>query len=35
MFRVLMVVCGRLRQSSVALEDLALFDLPGRLGRWC
>ena len=33
MFRVLMVVCGRLRQSSVALEDLALFDLPGRLAR--
>jgi CRP/FNR family transcriptional regulator, cyclic AMP receptor protein len=33
MFRVLMVVCGRLRQSSVALEDLALFDPPGRLAR--
>ena len=33
MFRVLMVVCDRLRQSSVALEDLALLDLPGRLAR--
>jgi CRP/FNR family transcriptional regulator, cyclic AMP receptor protein len=33
MLRLLMVVCDRLRQTSIALEDIALFDLPGRLAR--
>jgi CRP/FNR family cyclic AMP-dependent transcriptional regulator len=33
MLRMLMVVCQRLRQTSVALEDIALFDLPERLAR--
>ena len=33
MLRLLMVLCDRLRQTSVALEDIALFDLPGRLAR--
>ncbi len=31
--RLLSVLCDRLRQTSMALEDLALFDLPVRLAR--
>ena len=31
--RLLAVLCRRLRRTSMALEDLALFDLPVRLGR--
>lgn len=31
--RLLAVLCDRLRQTSMALEDLALFDLPVRLAR--
>jgi CRP-like cAMP-binding protein len=31
--RLLAVLCGRLRQSNAALEDMALLDLPQRLGR--
>lgn len=31
--RLLAVLCERLRQTSMALEDLALFDLPVRLAR--
>jgi CRP-like cAMP-binding protein len=33
MYRLMMVVCDRLRQTSTALEDIAMFDLPGRLAR--
>jgi CRP-like cAMP-binding protein len=33
MLRLLIVLCDRLRQTSIALEDIALFDLPGRLAR--
>lgn len=31
--RLLAVLCDRLRRTSMALEDLALFDLTGRLAR--
>ena len=31
--RLLAVLCRRLRRTSMALEDIALFDLPVRLGR--
>lgn len=31
MLRMLVVVCDKLRQTSVALEQIALFDLPARL----
>jgi CRP-like cAMP-binding protein len=31
--RLLSVLCERLRRTSVALEDLALFDLPARMAR--
>jgi CRP-like cAMP-binding protein len=31
--RLLAVLCGRLRQTSLALEEIALFDLPVRLAR--
>ena len=31
--RLLVVLCDRLRRTSLALEELALFDLPARLGR--
>lgn len=31
--RMLAVMCQRLRQTSLALEELALFDLPARLAR--
>lgn len=31
--RLLAILCERLRQTSVALEDIALFDLPVRLAR--
>lgn len=31
--RLLAILCERLRRTSVALEDIALFDLPVRLGR--
>ena len=31
--RLMAVLCGRLRQSNAALEEMALLDLPGRLGR--
>jgi CRP/FNR family cyclic AMP-dependent transcriptional regulator len=31
--RLLAILCDRLRRTSVALEDIALFDLPVRLGR--
>ena len=31
--RLLAVMCDRLRRTSVALEDLALFDLPARMAR--
>ncbi|MGH7152298.1 MAG: Crp/Fnr family transcriptional regulator [Acetobacteraceae bacterium] len=31
--RLLAVLCEKLRQTSTALEDLALFDLPARLAR--
>lgn len=31
--RLLAVLCDRLRRTSMALEDLALFDLPARLAR--
>jgi CRP-like cAMP-binding protein len=33
LLRLLAVLCERLRRTSVALEDLALFDLPVRLAR--
>jgi CRP-like cAMP-binding protein len=33
MLRLLAVMCDRLRRTSVALEELALFDLPARLAR--
>jgi CRP/FNR family cyclic AMP-dependent transcriptional regulator len=33
LLRLLAVLCDRLRRTSVALEDLALFDLPVRLAR--
>jgi CRP/FNR family cyclic AMP-dependent transcriptional regulator len=32
-FRLLAVLCDRLRRTSTALEELALFDLPARLAR--
>jgi CRP-like cAMP-binding protein len=32
-FRLLAVLCDRLRRTSMALEELALFDLPARLAR--
>ncbi|MBS0559928.1 MAG: Crp/Fnr family transcriptional regulator [Proteobacteria bacterium] len=32
-WRLLAVLCDRLRRTSLALEGLALFDLPGRLAR--
>ncbi len=31
--RVIAVLCAKLRRTSSALEELALFDLPGRLAR--
>lgn len=31
--RLLAVICDRLRRTSLALEELALFDLPSRLAR--
>ncbi len=31
--RLLAVLCDRLRKTSVALEEIALFDLPARLAR--
>jgi CRP/FNR family transcriptional regulator, cyclic AMP receptor protein len=31
--RLLSVLCDRLRRTSVALEELALFDLPARMAR--
>ena len=31
--RLMAVLCGRLRRANTALEDLALLDLPTRLGR--
>ncbi len=31
--RLLAVLCDRLRQTSTALEEIALFDLPARLAR--
>ena len=31
--RLLAVICDRLRRTSLALEELALFDLPARLAR--
>ena len=31
--RLLAVLCGRLRRTSTALEEIALFDLPVRLAR--
>jgi len=31
--RLLVVLCDRLRRTSLALEELALFDLPARLAR--
>ncbi|MBN9509058.1 MAG: Crp/Fnr family transcriptional regulator [Alphaproteobacteria bacterium] len=31
--RLMTVLCGRLRASNAALEELALLDLPARLGR--
>ena len=31
--RMMAVLCGRLRQSNAALEEMALLDLPGRLAR--
>lgn len=31
--RMLAVLCDRLRRTSMALEDLALFDLPARLAK--
>jgi len=31
--RLMAVLCRRLRRSNAAVEDLALHDLPGRLGR--
>jgi CRP-like cAMP-binding protein len=31
--RLLVVLCERLRSTSLALEDIALFDLPARLAR--
>jgi len=33
MLRLLAVLCARLRQTSVALEQVALFDLPARFAR--
>lgn len=33
MLRLLAVLCGRLRRTSTALEEIALFDLPIRLAR--
>jgi CRP/FNR family cyclic AMP-dependent transcriptional regulator len=33
MLRLLEVLCGKLRRTSVALEEIALFDLPARLAR--
>ena len=33
MERLLVVLCDRLRRTSLALEEIALFDLPARLGR--
>jgi CRP-like cAMP-binding protein len=33
MLRLLAVMCDRLRRTSVALEEIALFDLPVRLAR--
>ena len=33
MLRLLAVLCARLRQTSLALEQVALFDLPARLAR--
>jgi CRP-like cAMP-binding protein len=33
MERMLIVLCDRLRRTSMALEELALFDLPARLAR--
>jgi CRP-like cAMP-binding protein len=31
--RLLIVLCDRLRRTSIALEEIALFDLPARLAR--
>lgn len=31
--RLLAILCERLRRTSIALEDIALFDLPARLAR--
>ncbi len=31
--RLLVVLCDRLRRTSLALEEIALFDLPARLAR--
>jgi CRP-like cAMP-binding protein len=31
--RLLVVLCDRLRKTSIALEEIALFDLPARLAR--
>jgi CRP-like cAMP-binding protein len=31
--RLLVVLCDRLRRTSIALEEIALFDLPARLAR--
>ena len=31
--RLLAVLCDRLRRTSMALEEIALFDLPARLAR--
>lgn len=31
--RMLIVLCDRLRKTSIALEEIALFDLPARLAR--
>ena len=33
LLRLLAVLCGRLRRTSTALEEIALFDLPIRLAR--
>ena len=33
MERLLVVLCDRLRRTSLALEEIALFDLPSRLAR--
>jgi CRP-like cAMP-binding protein len=33
MLRLLAVLCARLRQTNIALEQVALFDLPARLAR--